>query len=124
MFVVVKTSFEYNDEHHSVTQDGGGIPVAIFDNLANAESKAKELTISEFLKGWASELWGFGEEMCSIFKKKPSFIEMEEDSFLNMAYYNGDYMEEILDMRLYTDEQLEEIASCLAFKPYEVYEVN
>ncbi len=39
-FVVVKNSFEYNDEYYSTPEDGGGNPVKVFTNEEVAQAYA------------------------------------------------------------------------------------
>lgn len=123
-FVVTETSFEYNDEVHCVTEDEGGIPVAVFDTQAEAEAFANEQTVNGFLKSWAGDqLAGFGYDLDDIFAKKPKCVDMSEDDFFDMEehYYN---LDETIDIKNRSDEDLHEIARCLAFRPYRVTEVK
>lgn len=120
MFVVTETSFEYNDEVHSVGEAGGGNPVAIFENRVDAETHARNLTIDNFLLSWAGdELHCFGYQLDEIFKRKPSFVEMDEDCFFEVEY-EEDMGFKIADL---TRDQLAELADCLCFDPHFVTEV-
>lgn len=123
-FVVTETSFEYNDEVHSITEEGGGTPVAVFDTQKEADDYARARTVNDFLKGWCGDqLAGFGYEIESIFKSRPSFLDMSDDDFFGMDehYYN---LDERINIKDRSDAELEEIARCLAFLPYAVTEVQ
>jgi len=119
MFVVSATEFEYNDEIHSVGEDGGGTPVAVFNTKEEAERDARSRIVNDFLKGWAgSQLGGFGYEMDCIFSKCPSFLK--EDEFWETESYSVD---DLIKIKERSDEELESIADCLNFSPYTVTEV-
>lgn len=121
-FVVTRTSFEYNDEYHTVTEDEGGIPVAVFDNEADAKRDARARTINDFLRGYGGNMiagwvYGFGSDY--TFERIPDCVD--EDKFCDMSY---DDAETVLDLDNRSDEELEEIADCLRIEPYKVTRVG
>ena len=120
IFIVTATNFEYNDEIHSVGEIGGD-PVVAFSSEQDAIDDANQRTVSEFLLGWAGdELGSFGWEMNQIFKKKPPFVKMDEEDFMDMETYS---INEYLAISDLSADELKELAESLAFKPYAVTEV-
>ena len=136
MFVVTQTSFEYNDEVHSIGEVEGGTPLAVFDSRDDAREYIKQLTVG-WLKG-IYRLCDYGYGTSEIFSRKPSFLTMEgvvdeeahqDEAFFEMDAYEvdnllgftGSYTKNGLENR--SQEEIEEIASCLAFMPYFVTEV-
>lgn len=135
-FVVTETSFEYNDEVHSVGDVEGGTPLVVYESRDDARQHIKQLTVD-----WLREqcrLTDYGYETSSIYSRKPSFLSMEgvvdEEAHQNEAFFamdsyevdnligfTGSYSERGLKDR--SQEELEELASCLAFMPYFVTEV-
>ena len=120
IFVVTATGFEYNDEIHRVAEGGGGEPVAAFTTREEAVADVTSRGI-DFLKGWGGQNLGcFGYEMSEIFSKKPPFIEMDEDDFFEAESYS---LEELIDIKKLSDEQLGELADVLEFTPFDITEI-
>jgi len=127
MHVVVETSFEYNDEIHSVGESEGGTPRGVFENVADAKESMKTLTV-EFLRNW-KDLCGFGYGMDEIYSRRPKFIVFsgvggstaeQDEEFMSKDPYEVD---QLIDTPNRSQEDLEELASCLEFTPYFITEV-
>ena len=121
IFVVTETSFQYNDEVHSVVEDDGGTPIAAFNTQTEAYTYVQKATIG-FLKGWGGKNLGqFGYEMCMIFQRKPTFLSMTEEEF-----FQGDTwdLEKLIVVKDLSDNELEELANAIDFSPYNVTEVS
>lgn len=117
IYIVTATGFEYNDEIHRVTEGGGGEPVAAFTTREGAIADITSRSI-DFLLGWGGDNLGcFGYEMCEIFSKKPSFLEMDEEAFFELESYSiGD----VLKVKELSREQMEELVDTLEFAPFDI----
>ena len=120
MYVVTATSFEYNDETHRVSEGGAGTPVAIFIDKNEAHNDARYRTIHEFLLGWGGDnIETFGYETGEIFSRKPKCVGFNEDDFFRLDH---DDLRDALDIKSRSIPDLEDMADCLAFAPYDVVE--
>lgn len=120
MYVVTATGFEYDDETHSVSEGGAGTPVAIFIDREEAYNDARHRTVQEFLLGWGGDnIETFGYETNGIFGRKPKCVKMHEDDFFRLDHYD---LKDALDLESRSIEDLEDVADCLTFTPYDVIE--
>lgn len=46
-YVVLEIGWEYNDETYSRHEDGGGIPIVVYKDLATAVSSAEKLNVQK-----------------------------------------------------------------------------
>lgn len=123
VFVVSATSFEYNDEVHSITEDGGGTPVAAFATKEDAEANARQRTIDDFLKGYyGSQLHCFGYGLDNVFQRMPKFLDMDEEIFFDESKYHD--LQDIIRPNELSDDDLIELADSLDFKPHFVTEIT
>jgi hypothetical protein len=109
-FVVTETNFEYNDEYHTVTDGGGGKPVAVFEDEEEARKETQKRNIKALRDYGSDILTGmiYANGFDYVFDNTPSFMDGD--------LFDEDDIEGFLSINTRPNNQLEEIESCLRVK--------
>ncbi len=125
LFVVMATSFEYDDERYHSPECGGGKPLKAFTSEKKANAFATQQTM-ETLRGflcaskdsYRSNLMDYAYEPFDIFRDPERAAEILGIPFEDIEEGNLGNSYEL------TDEQLEELSECLQITFYDVMEVE
>lgn len=119
-YIVSKRNYEYNDEGYDRTE--GGTPVYVGDTRKNAKEWMNEVLISEVKNGDLYIVEGYYLDGNAL----DEYIENFGDDGLNISdgsYGKYAYIDELPDMKDWSDEQVLKYVEVLELDPYFITEV-